>query len=173
MRVSILATAIFCVLAFAFSSNADAHARHHRHHHYAPVHHDGGSGNLVARSGARTSVSSVALPHFQCLVNRLESVGYRIDFMGGFASRSNPSAHPTGNAADINQTGFGRVTRQLPFGYVSMAESCGVYSGSHFGDVGHFEMPGKYGYVNIGTRYASRHWHRHYAIHRYRHYARG
>lgn len=175
MRYGITAFIFLCALTCSFGS-AQAHGRHHYYrtaHHI--VHH--GSGNLVARSGATASVSEVARPHFQCLVDRLESAGYRIDFMGGYASRSNPSAHPTGNAVDINQVAFGRVTRALPFGYVGMAESCGVYSGSHFGDVGHFEMPGKYGYVNLGyarVRYAYRR-HRVYTV-RYVHrrrYAKG
>ena len=146
-------------ILLATLGNASAHRRHHVHH-FTRVHHSAvrrhGSGNLVARSGATASVSYEALPHFQCLVTRLENVGYHIDFMGGYASRSNPSAHPTGNALDINQTGRGRVTRSLPYGFVGMAESCGLYSGSNFGDTGHFEMPHKYGYVNIGRRYASR-----------------
>ena len=142
-----------------------------RHRQHAKAHqrarqarHGHGSGNLIAHSGATASVSSHALPHFQCLVNRLEAAGYRIAFMGGFARRSNPSAHPTGNAVDINQTGFGRVTRRFPSNVEEMCLACGVYSGAHFGDYGHFELPGKYGYVNIGQRYAYRHWrHRRYA----------
>jgi len=137
---------------------------HHRraHRHIGHIRH--GSGNLVARSGATASVSSHALPHFQCLVDRLETAGYRIDFMGGYARRSNPSAHPTGNAVDINQTGFGRVTRRFPANVEEMCRACGVYSGAHFGDYGHFEMPRKYGYVNVGRRYASRQWrHRRFA----------
>lgn len=136
----------------------------HRHrairHHRRSYGHHGGFGNLVARSGARASVSAVARPHFQCLVDRLEAAGYRIDFMGGFARRSNPSAHPTGNAVDINQTGFGRVTRRFPGNVEAMCQACGVYSGGHFGDYGHFEMPRKYGYVNVGRRYAYRQWRR-------------
>lgn len=143
------------------------HARAHHGPRQARRGHPGGSGNLAARSGARTSVSAVARPHFQCLVDRLEAAGYRVDFMGGYAARSGPSAHPTGNAVDINQTGRGRVTRAFPAGLEAMCAACGVYSGAHFGDLGHFEMLHKYGYVNVGLRYASyraRRWHhRHYA----------
>ena len=126
-----------------------------------------GGGNLVARSGASASVSGRALPHFRCLVDRLEAAGYRIDFMGGFARRSGPSAHPTGNALDVNQTARGRVTRAFPAGLETMVTGCGLYSGAHFGDLGHFEMAGKYGYVNVGrrhARYSARRWrHRSYA----------
>lgn len=138
----------------------------YRHRHHAKAHHGRSvgrhghsGGNLVARSGAAASVSAHALPHFQCLVDRLETAGYPIAFMGGYARRSNASAHPTGNAVDINQTGRGRVTRMFPSGLEAMCQACGVYNGAHFGDLGHFELPGKYGYVNVGRRYASRHWH--------------
>lgn len=142
---------------------AARHARTHGRRFVAS--HGGGSGNLVSQSGKRASVSAVALPHFQCLLAKLEGAGYRVDFMGGFGPRSNPSAHPTGNALDINQTGFGRVTRRFPGNIEEMCNACGVYSGAHFGDYGHFEMLNKYGYVNIGRQYAYRHrWrHRHYA----------
>ncbi len=145
------------------------HIAHHgqpqARHRVARQSHSRGAGNLVARSGATASVSAHALPHFQCLVDKLEAAGYKIAFMGGFARRSNPSAHPTGNAVDINQTAFGRVIRRFPGNIEEMCQACGVYSGVHFGDYGHFEMPGKYGYVNVGRRYASaRRWrHRHYA----------
>ena len=133
---------------------------HHRarHGHYGAVEHSHGNGSAVA------SLSSIFRPRAQCLINRLEAAGYKIDFMGGRAGRSGPSAHPTGNAIDINQTGFGRVTRRFPGNLEEMCHACGVYSGAHFGDYGHFEMPGKYGYVNIGRRYANHHWrHRRYA----------
>src|SRR5277367_5305884 len=78
---------------------------------------------VSSNNGHHASVSGAFQPHAQCLINKLEHAGYRIDFMTGFASRSNPSAHPTGNAIDINQTGFGRVTRRLPSGFVNIADS--------------------------------------------------
>jgi len=134
------------------------HAGHAHHARSLARHHPSrGGGNLAARSGARASVSAAALPHFRCLVDRLEAAGYRIQFMGGFGRRNGPSAHPTGNALDINQTARGRVTRAFPAGLEAMCAVCGVYSGAHFGDYGHFEMPGKYGYVNTGRRYAYQH----------------
>ena len=112
---------------------------------------------VTSRSGHHASVSSAFAPHIQCFIHKLDASGYRIDFMTGYAARGNPSAHPTGNAIDINQLSFGHVTRRFPSNYNSMAESCGVYSGSNFGDYGHFEMPHKYGYVNLGGHYARHH----------------
>jgi hypothetical protein len=127
---------------------------------------------VTSSSGRHASVSSAFQPHAQCFIRKLDAAGYHIKFMTGYAKRSNVSAHPTGNAIDINQTGFGRVTHRFPAGYLQMASECGVYSGSHFGDYGHFEMPRKYGYVGL-VRYAHR-GRVHYASHshhHYRHYA--
>ncbi len=129
---------------------------------------------VISKSGHHASVSNAFQPHAQCFIHKLDAVGYHIKFMTGYARRGNASAHPTGNALDINQTGFGRVTSRFPAGYLQMASSCGVHSGSSFGDYGHFEMPNKYGYVNLyahrgrGQRYASHshHHYRHYAMYR-------
>ncbi len=114
---------------------------------------------IVAASGAKTSVSIVARPHFVCLLTKLEAVGYRVDFMGGYASRGNSSAHPTGNALDINQTSRNVVTRRLPGNITELARGCGLVHGAVWSnpDQGHFEMPRKYGYVHQHrrTRYAS------------------
>ncbi len=113
---------------------------------------------LVASSGAKTSVSMVARPHFVCLLNKLEATGYRIDDMGGYASRGNSSAHPTGNALDINQVSRNVVTRRLPPNATQLARDCGLVHGAVWNnpDQGHFEMPRKYGYVfqHRRTRYA-------------------
>lgn len=117
---------------------------------------------LVASTGARTSVSLVAHSHFACLIGKLEAAGYRIDFMGGYASRGNSSAHPTGNALDINQTGRNVVTRRLPGNATQLAQECGLVHGATWSnpDQGHFEMARKYGYVygHRRTRYAQARW---------------
>lgn len=114
---------------------------------------------VQASTGAKASVSTVARPHFVCLIGKLEAVGYRIDFMGGYASRGNSSAHPTGNALDINQTGRNIVTRRLPPNATELARDCGLTHGAVWSnpDQGHFEMPRKYGYVyhRHRTRYAA------------------
>lgn len=121
--------------------------------------HPGDGHRLVAQSGAQASVSTAAMPHFRCLLGKLETVGYKIQFMGGYASRGNASAHPTGNALDINQTSRNRVTHPLPPNATEMARDCGLVHGAVWSspDQGHFEMPQKYGYVfhHRRARYAS------------------
>ena len=123
---------------------------------------------VTSRSGHHASVSSAFAPHIQCFIRKLDDSGYRVNFMTGYAARGNASAHPTGNAIDINQCSFGRVADRggqcrggaqyrFPSNFVSMASSCGVTSGTEFGDYGHFEMPHKYGYVNLGGHYARHH----------------
>ncbi len=128
------------------------------HHHGKPVVIAKGDHVVTAKSGARASVSIVARPHFVCLIDKLEATGYRIDFMGGYAERGNSSAHPTGNALDINQTGRNVVTRRFPAGVSQMASACGLIHGAMWSnpDQGHFEMPRKYGYIyrTHRTRYA-------------------
>lgn len=123
-------------------------AKKHQHSKRAVV--TKGDHVVVAKSGARASVSIAAKPHFVCLIEKLEATGYKIDFMGGYAERGNSSAHPTGNALDINQTGRNVITRRLPAGVSQMASACGLVHGggwlSH-PDQGHFEMPKKYGYI--------------------------
>lgn len=115
---------------------------------------------LVASSGAKASVSTIARPHFQCLLSKLEAVGYRVDEMGGYASRGNSSAHPTGNALDINQISRNHVSRPLPVNATEMARDCGLVHGAVWDnpDQGHFEMPRKYGYIfkHRRIRYAAR-----------------
>lgn len=152
------------------------YVRRYRHHHYRHPHRNAfhglprGRGNLMARSGATASVSNVALPHFQCFIGKLENVGYHIFFMGGFGYRPNASAHPTGNALDVNQCSrnvvrtrcHGGQSAPFPFGTVAMAHACGLKAGSEFrhSDTGHFEMANRYGYVYpSGRRYAARHRH--------------
>ncbi len=132
----------------------------HRHH-GKPVVIAKGDHVVVAKSGARASVSIVAKPHFVCLIEKLEAAGYKIDFMGGYAERGNSSAHPTGNALDINQTGRNVVTRRFPAGVAQMASACGLVHGAMWDrpDQGHFEMPKRYGYIyrTHRTRYAVAH----------------
>jgi len=121
-----------------------------------------GRGVLVDyATGARTTVSAIALPHFQCLLNKLDAAGYRVTDIGGFGERpSNASAHPTGNALDVNQLRRNVVSRRFPPGFNTMAADCGLVSGATWSrnpDTGHFEMPHKFGYVGpSGRHYASR-----------------
>lgn len=100
--------------------------------------------NISSRSGASASVSSYAAGRFQCLVSWLDSVGYRIQFMGGWRAHGSVShsKHPFGLALDINQTGRNRVTHSLPYGTTAAASNCGLLHGSvwHHPDTGHFEV---------------------------------
>jgi hypothetical protein len=119
-------------------------------------------GNLVdCKTGASTSVSARMLPRAQCLLAWLDAAGYRIGEMGGCGARPyNASAHPTCNALDINQLARNRVSLRFPAGVTDAAENCGLVHGAVWSnpDTGHFEMPGKYGYVfPRGVRYARRH----------------
>jgi hypothetical protein len=129
-----------------------------------------GPGTLIdAKTGAVAYVSARALPRFACLLAKLDAAGYPVREIGGFGERpNNASAHPTGNALDVNQCGRNCVSPRLPKGFADMAEACGLVSGSSWRgspDTGHFEMPGKIGYVFPGRRYT------HYASHRRVHYA--
>lgn len=124
--------------------------------------------NLVdCKTGASTSVSAAMLPHAQCLLRWLDAVGYRVKDIGGFGERHNASAHPTGNALDIDQVARNVTTHRLPDGVTAAAASCGLVHGAIWSnpDAGHFEMPGKFGYTGLGRHYASRHsGHRYAAI---------
>lgn len=129
--------------------------KHHQRRFQERSHVAGGSGHVVrTRGGATASVSTVARPHFQCLLDKLDAAGYQISFMGGYARRGNSSAHPTGNALDINQIGRNIVTRRLPSNATQMARDCGLMHGAEWSrpDTGHFEMPHKYGYVYRARR---------------------
>jgi hypothetical protein len=129
-----------------------------------------GSTTLIDHvSGAIAYVSARALPRFACLLGKLDAAGYPVKEIGGFGERpNNASAHPTGNALDVNQCGRNCVSPRLPKGFADMAEACGLVSGSTWRgspDTGHFEMPDKIGYVFPGRRYT------HYASHRRARYA--
>lgn len=131
--------------------------------------------NLVdCKTGASTSVSSAMLPHAQCLLRWLDAMGYPVDDIGGFGERSNPSAHPTGNALDVNQRARNVVTHRFPSGVTAAASTCGLVHGAVWGnpDTGHFEMEHSFGYVGSWHHYASRHVsHRYAAIMIRRRYA--
>lgn len=102
---------------------------------------------IHSRSGARATVNSAYASRFICLIHKLEAVGYRIQFMGGYrhtkiAGTNHWSKHASGAAIDINQTARNRVTRRFPHGVSSMAASCGLFHGALWRnpDTGHFEV---------------------------------
>lgn len=106
------------------------------------------AGNVRSVSGAKATVAGHVAHKFQCLVNKLDRAGYKIQFMGGYrANGSVPrSKHPRGLALDINQTGRNIVTRPFPPGTNQMANSCGLFHGKMWGyaDTGHFETKEPY-----------------------------
>lgn len=110
---------------------------------------------IRSKSGATAQVASVARPRFQCLVDRLDSLGYKIHFMGGYRKHGSikRSKHPLGLAIDINQTARDRVTRRFPPGIADIARGCGLVSGSvwRWRDTGHFEYPGRYAELRSGV----------------------
>lgn len=102
---------------------------------------------IHSRSGASARVNSAYASRFLCLIHKLEAVGYRIQFMGGYrhtriAGTRIWSKHASGNAIDINQTARNRVTRRLPRNATSIASSCGLTHGAiwRHPDTGHFEV---------------------------------
>jgi hypothetical protein len=116
------------------------------------------------------------LPHAQCLLRWLDAMGYPVKDIGGFGARGNMSAHPTGNALDVNQLSRNVVSVRFPIGVTQAASNCGLVHGAIWSnpDTGHFEMPNKYGYVGGGrVRYAARRY-RHYVsyAHHEHHYTR-
>jgi hypothetical protein len=113
--------------------------------------------------GKKVSSGGIALapdfqPAMQCVLKKLE--GKQIKDLGCFGTRSgNRSAHPTGHACDLNQESSGK--NHHDFGDADtekgIASDCGAVSGCLFEDCGHFESPGKTGYVAAGTSVAGAH----------------
>lgn len=123
-------------------------------------------------------VAAGAANAFAGFVSWLESTGYRITEIGGYAFRRiagthTISNHARGTAIDINQTERNRVTRRFPAGTTEMAERFGLLHGAvwRHPDTGHFEVVGSRKFAVIGPerserrkRYARRH-HRHRRVH--------
>lgn len=121
-----------------------------------------GSGIVRAASGAVAHVAAGATHAFQCVVNALESQGYPVRFMGGYARGGHirGSLHYSGRALDINQVSRNITSPRMPGNEIEIARGCGLISGAQWahGDSGHFQSGG---YAGSGRRhYASRH-HRH------------
>lgn len=109
----------------------------------------------------------------QCVIQALQSRSYIPRDVGCFGARPhNASAHPTGHACDVDQTGRditrlgGRVRGvNKPGGVpwrdqISLAQNCNAVSGCAWPpirgragpDCGHFEARSKMGYVRAGSR---------------------
>ena len=104
------------------------------------------AGTVHARSGAVAHVADHAVSRFQCVVDRLESQGYHVRFMGGWRAHGSVrgSLHPAGLALDINQLARGVTRPRMPGNEITIASSCGVISGAAWrhNDSGHFQVGG-------------------------------
>jgi hypothetical protein len=119
------------------------------------------------KTGAVAYVAEDFKPFAQCVLAKFDAAGYSVRDIGGFGERSNPSAHPTGHAMDVNQCGRDctspRMSRSLAH---EIAAECRVTSGGDWrnGDLGHFEALNSYGYTGGWKHYASAR-HRHGVSH--------
>lgn len=102
--------------------------------------------SVCSKSGACASVSPQHASKFKCLINHLDSIGYKIKFMGGYrntkiAGTNTTSQHAFGRALDINQTARNRCVGGCPR-VPAAASACGLFDGSQWGypDAGHFEV---------------------------------
>lgn len=111
---------------------------------------DASAGQIRARSGATAHVADSATAAFQCLVNGLEGIGYRIQFMGGWRKHGSVrgSLHPAGLALDINQYSRNVTRPRMPESATGIASSCGLIHGAVWrnADAGHFQKGGWGGY---------------------------
>lgn len=122
------------------------------------------SATIRASSGATAKVADRAAGPFQCLINKLEEAGYRIQFMGGYRRHGSrrQSLHPAGLALDINQYARNVTRPRMPRSEIAIANSCGVISGAQWAsrDSGHFQLGGWSGQPR---RYAKRNYRRSFA----------
>jgi hypothetical protein len=78
---------------------------------------------------------------FTGFINQLESEGRPIRFLGCFSrwGHVHHSLHHTGNACDIEQTGWGRTSYARMYRIRWMAHRWGLRDGCEFGDCGHID----------------------------------
>lgn len=115
-------------------------------------------GIVRSASGATAHVAASATQAFQCLVDRLDAVGYPVRFMGGWRAHGSVpgSLHPAGLALDVNQLARNVTRPAMPSNEISMANDCGLISGRQWrwADSGHFQLGG---WAGSPRHYASRH----------------
>lgn len=126
------------------------------------------AGTVRSKSGATAHVADRAVQAFQCLVDKLDSSGYRIKFMGGWRKHGSVrrSLHPSGMALDINQYSRNVTRPRIPASATAMARACGLIHGEVWGwaDAGHFQLGGWAGRSKHHRhRYARKHHRKHYA----------
>lgn len=132
--------------------------------------HCGGLVTLYTKSGQKYVVAAGAAKQFSGFVSWLESTGYKIEDIGGYAHRRiagtrSISNHARGTALDINQERRNRVTYRFPPGTTEKAKEFGLLHGAVWDnpDTGHFELLVARQYAVVGGAFktASRHYRRH------------
>lgn len=103
-------------------------------------------GTIRSRSGATARVANSATPAFQCLIDKLDASGYKINFMGGWRKHGSvrESLHPAGLALDINQYRRNVTRPRIGPDATAMASACGLIHGAVWrnADAGHFQLGG-------------------------------
>jgi hypothetical protein len=131
------------------------------------AHVETGRGVVHTPSGAVAYVAERARTAFQCIVDKLETEGYHIHDIGGFARGGHirHSLHYSGMAVDINQESRNVTHPKMPDNEIFLANSCGLISGAqwHDADSGHFQLGGYDGHTQV----AARHHHRRHFAHRH------
>lgn len=116
-----------------------------------------GSQFITYANGKRVGLNPKFAVPMQCVSDKLFEIGYRPRDIGCFGYRpNNRSAHPTGHACDVDQTGRDR-TRLLKTvsrsKQIAVAKDCKAVSGCVWRnpDCGHFEQMSA-PYSRSGTR---------------------
>lgn len=116
---------------------------------------------ITLASGKKLTVNAAAAESFKGFVDELESSGYKVGSIGGYAMRNKrmgggPSQHAYGNAIDINpgqnaQDGTGRT--DMPANVRDMAAKYGLSWGgdwsTKYNDPMHFEWNGTQPWKNV------------------------
>lgn len=109
---------------------------------------DAAKTTIRSKSGKTFQVADWAAPNFQHFIDSYEAAGGVLGpNTGTLGTRpGNRSYHPLARAMDINQVGRGQraggvtLPREIED---RLAEEAGLYPGSRFGDIGHFEARNK------------------------------
>jgi hypothetical protein len=117
--------------------------------------------------GRHVSAAPRFVSPMQCIVNKIQSMGYQPRDIGCFGYRPhNRSAHPTGHACDVDQTSRNKtrlnaISRNQQ---ISVAQGCKAVSGCRWRnpDCGHFEAMSA-PYSPAGARAGGHHYGEKYA----------
>ncbi len=122
---------------------------------------------LRTKSGQTYNVAAGAARSFSGFVAWLESTGYKITEIGGYAFRRiagtrTISNHARGTAIDINQRARNVVSRRLPPDVTARAAEFGLRHGAIWNhpDTGHFELMASRKFAVLGSGKAKHRHHR-------------